>query len=250
MNSFELNKIFGAILGVLVFVMGVGFVADAIYAPIEHRGDGYELPIPEGTEGGGPAEVAAVEPIAVRMQTASADAGQRLIARCQSCHDYSSADTNRTGPGLWDVVNRPIAHHAGFAYSDALQSLGAEGTVWDYEHLDAFLTSPRGYAPGTTMTFAGLSNPEDRANLIAFLRTLSDDPAPLPEAEAAAPEGEAEAEAEGAADVETPQGETAPDPDVPVPGADQPMDNPAEGDVDVTNEVEAGPTETTTVPAN
>ncbi|WP_417583941.1 c-type cytochrome [Pelagibacterium sp.] len=184
MNSFELNKIFGAILGTLVFVMGVGFIADEIYAPIEGRGADYALPepAPEGGEGG--QEAPGVPSIAARMQTASAEEGANLINRCQSCHDYSPANENRTGPGIYGVVGHPIASHEGFAYSDALATLGANGEVWDYEHLDAFLESPRNYAPGTKMSFAGLSNPEDRANLIAFLRENSDDPFPLPEAPA------------------------------------------------------------------
>ncbi len=199
MNSFELNKIFGAILGTLVFVMGIGFIADEIYAPLEHRGADYALPEPEeGAEGGGAQEAEAVEPIAVRMQTATADAGQSLIARCQSCHDYSPANTNKTGPGLYNVVGRDIAAHEGFAYSDALAEHGANGEVWDYEHLDEFLTKPSAFAPGTKMSFAGLSSPEDRANLIAFLREQSDSPVPLPEAPAAE-EGEDAAAAEGEA---------------------------------------------------
>lgn len=208
MNSFELNKIFGAILGTLVFVMGVGFIADEIYHPIENRGATYLLPEPEVSESGEAPQVAEIEPIAVRMQTATADAGARLINRCQSCHDYSPTNANRTGPGIYDVVGQQIAHHEGFAYSDVLAAMGAAGEVWDYEHLDGFLASPRTYAPGTKMTFAGLSNPMDRANLIAYLRSLSENPYPLPEApaanEAEAPAAEeaapAEAEAAPAAD--------------------------------------------------
>ncbi|WP_421953096.1 c-type cytochrome [Pelagibacterium sp.] len=199
MNSFELNKIFGAILGTLVFVMGVSFIADEIYAPIEGRGASYDLPEPAAEGEAGGEEAPGVPPIAARMQTASADAGESLITRCQSCHDYSPANENRTGPGIYGVVGLPIASHEGFAYSDALATLGSNGEIWDYEHLDAFLESPRNYAPGTKMSFAGLSNPEDRANLIAFLRENSDDPFPLPEApaeEAAAPaEGEGGEEA-------------------------------------------------------
>ncbi|MBN13720.1 MAG: hypothetical protein CMJ15_00635 [Pelagibacterium sp.] len=194
MNSFELNKIFGAILGTLVFVMGVGFIADEIYAPIEGRGASYDLPEPAAEGEGGGEEAPEVPSIAARMQTASAEEGANLITRCQSCHDYSPANENRTGPGLYGVVGHPIASHEGFAYSDALAALGADGEIWDYEHLDGFLESPRDYAPGTKMSFAGLSNPEDRANLIAFLRENSDDPFPLPEApaedEAALAEGE------------------------------------------------------------
>lgn len=188
MNSFELNKIFGAILGTLVFVMGVGFIADEIYRPIENRGSTFLLPEPEAGETTEVAEAPGVDPIAVRMQTATPEAGQSLINRCQSCHDYSPENANRTGPGIYDIVGQEIAHHEGFAYSDILNEMGAAGEVWDYEHLDSFLESPRSYAPGTKMTFAGLSNPMDRANLIAFLRSLSDDPYPLPEAEAPAAE--------------------------------------------------------------
>ncbi|MEQ8446435.1 MAG: hypothetical protein RIB57_11175 [Pelagibacterium sp.] len=194
MNSFELNKIFGAILGTLVFVMGVSFIADEIYAPIEGRGADYALPEPAAEGEGGGEEAPGVPSIAARMQTASAEEGASLITRCQSCHDYSPSNENRTGPGIYGVVGHPIAGHEGFAYSDALATLGANGEIWDYEHLDAFLESPRNYAPGTKMSFAGLSNPDDRANLIAFLRENSDDPFPLPEApaeeEAAPAEGE------------------------------------------------------------
>lgn len=243
MNSFELNKIFGAILGVLVFVMGVGFLADAIYAPIENRGATYELPIPEGTEGG-ETEVAGIDPIAVRMQTATAEAGERLINRCQSCHDYSPENANRTGPGIYDIVGKPIAHHEGFNYSDALAELGANGEIWDYEHLDAFLESPRGYAPGTLMTFAGLSNPDDRANLIAFLRSLSEDPYPLPEAEAPA-EGGAAGE-DGDATIEEPveveaDPESGQTPSAPVPGAGQDLGDPSQDEGAGATNLEAAP---------
>jgi len=184
MNSFELNKIFGAILGALVFVMGVGFIAEAIYRPIENRGATYELPEPEIAEGQTGPVVQEIEPIAVRMQTASAEAGERLMNRCQSCHDYSEANANRTGPGIYNIMGEVIAHHDDFNYSDALIALREQGEVWDYQHMDDFLASPRNFAPGTRMTFAGLSNPQDRANMIAFLRTLSPNPIDLPEVSA------------------------------------------------------------------
>src|SRR5690554_593305 len=127
MNSFELNKIFGAILGALVFVMGVGFIADEIYRPIENRGATYLLPEPEVSESGEAPAVAEIDPIAVRMQTATVEAGERLINRCQSCHDYSPANANRTGPGIYGVVGQEIAHHDGFAYSEVLANMGAAG---------------------------------------------------------------------------------------------------------------------------
>lgn len=204
MDSFELNKILGAILGTLLFVMGVGFLAEAIYHPIEGRGPGYTLPEPEGGEGGGIAVAEVViEPIAVRLQTADADAGARVIRKCQSCHNWEEGSANKTGPELYDIVGRQIAHVSDFAYSDTLMALSEQD--WDYDHLDAFLESPRTYAPGTKMTFAGIKNPDERADLIAFLRTLSPSPAPLPEPPAPA----VEEAADEAAMMEAETGEAA-----------------------------------------
>lgn len=184
MNSYELNKIFGAILATLVFVMGIGLIADSIYKPIENRGDTHELPAQVVAEA--PAEAATDEAagptINELMQTASADAGAALIRRCQACHDYSETNANKTGPGIYDLLGKRIAPHADFAYSADLKTMGDEGKLWDYANLDAFLEAPKTFAPGTKMSFAGLKKPEDRANLIAFMRTLSPSPIALPEA--------------------------------------------------------------------
>ena len=219
MNSFELNKIFGAILATLVFVMGVGFIAEEIYAPIENRGAGFELPEPEEVAEGEAPDAPQVPSIAARLQTASAEAGEGIVVRCQGCHDLTEANTNRVGPGLYEVVGRPIAAHEGFSYSQALMELAAADGEWSYDELDHFLESPSGFAPGTTMGFAGLPNPQERADLIAYLRELSADPQPLPEApaeeEAAAP-----AEGEEAAAAEEPAADAGPDYDTLIANAD------------------------------
>ena len=190
MDSFELNKIFGAILGTLLFVMGVGFLAEAIYHPIEGRGPGYALPAAEEAGHGDEAEapVEAVTPLPVLL--ASADAAQGLSAakKCTSCHNFGEGQDNKSGPLLWDVVGRPEGSHAGFAYSDALLAHNGAGDVWSYENLDAFLAAPKVYAPGTKMTFAGIKDPVERANVLAYLQTLSASPVPFPAAEAAAEE--------------------------------------------------------------
>src|SRR5690606_24320537 len=125
-----------------------------------------------------------------------------------SCHSIEKGGPNKVGPDLWGVVNRPIASHEGFSYSGAMKEFSEDGSVvWDYEHLNHFLESPKGYIPGTAMGFAGLKNIEDRANIIAYLRSQADEPAPLPDpAEAAAAGGEGGEE--GAAPAE--QGEQAP----------------------------------------
>ena len=209
MDSFELNKIIGAVLGTLLFVMGVGFLAEAIYSPIEDRGPGFTLPEPEGgaTEHGGPAEPAAVVPIGTLLASADAVQGEADAQKCKGCHTFTDGGANGTGPNLWGIVNRPIASHEGFAYSPAMQAHAQEVPDWTYDELNIFLTAPKARVPDTKMGFAGVKDDAERANIIAYLSTLSSSPVPFPPPEAAAPaEGEAAAPAEG----EAAPAETAP----------------------------------------
>jgi cytochrome c len=185
MDSFELNKIIGAILGTLLFVMGVGFLAEAIYHP-SANGAGYELPEPEGGDhGNGGGEETPVVAIGTLLASADATQGAEQAKKCTSCHDLSEASENKTGPGLYDVVERVIGSHPGFAYSPVMQEHQAKGDTWTYDNLNQFLTAPKAFAPGTKMLFGGIKNDQDRANLIAFLSTLSASPKPFPPAEAA-----------------------------------------------------------------
>ena len=188
MDSFELNKIIGAILGTLLFVMGVGFLAEAVYHPVA-AGPGYALPEPEGGEhGDGGGEEAPAVSIGTLLAAADATLGADQAKKCGTCHDMSAASTNKTGPGLYDVVERVIGSHEGYAYSPVLTGHKDAGDTWTYENLNQFLLSPKGFAPGTKMTFAGVKNDEERANIIAFLSTLSASPKPFPPADAAQPE--------------------------------------------------------------
>jgi cytochrome c len=211
MNSFELNKILGAVLGTLLFVMGAGFLAEAIYHPIENRGPGYALPEPEPTEGEAVAEAEPEVPLGLLLASASAERGASAVRKCQSCHNFGEGEPNKQGPNLYGVVGAQKAHAEGFAYSDILLQQQAEGQTWTYENLNAFLTSPRDYAPGTKMAFAGVDSPEERADILAYLQTLSGSPVPFPEPEAAAPAEDAGADeaAEGDAPAAAP-GETSP----------------------------------------
>lgn len=230
MDSFELNKIFGAILGTLLFVMGVGFLAEAIYHPIEGRGPGYALPeaaaTTEADAGGEAAPVDAGPSLAVLLASADATAGQSAIKRCVSCHQFSADGKNGTGPLLYGVVGRPEGSHEGFAYSAALEAHNAAGGIWTYENLNHFLTSPKTYAPGTKMTFAGVKDPVERANILAYLQTLSDSPVPFPAPEAAPAAAAAPADATVApADATAPATEAAPAADA-APAAEAPATQP------------------------
>ena len=183
MDSFELNKIMGAVLGTLLFVMGVGFVAEAIYHPIEGRGPGYALPEPEPVAGGAVAEAAPEVPLGLLLASASAERGANAVKKCQSCHNFGEGEPNKQGPHLYDVVLRPEGSVPDFAYSDALVAHRDAGDVWTYENLNHFLTKPADYAPGTKMTFAGVRTAEERADILAYLQSLSADPKPFPAAE-------------------------------------------------------------------
>ncbi len=210
-----MNKILGAILGTLVFVMGIGFIAEAIYEPTEESGVGYALPEPEGGAVAGVQEEEPATPLPQLLANASAEDGEGVARKCQSCHTFEQGGANKTGPALYDIVGRPIAGHEGFSYSDALNQLASEDGQWTYDELSHFIEDPRGFAPGTKMTFTGISDEQDRADLLAYLQTLSEDPVPFPEPQAAETGGEGEqaAEDEGsgdaAADGETSGGESS-----------------------------------------
>ena len=129
---------------------------------------------------------------AVFMNTASADdinkllatadvaAGEQAAHPCIVCHTFKKGEPNKVGPNLWNVVGGPRAHLDGFNYSDALKDMHTQ--KWTYDALDQWLTNPRKFAPSTKMPFAGISDAQTRANLIAWLRTLSDNPIDLPAA--------------------------------------------------------------------
>jgi cytochrome c len=180
MDSFELNKIIGAILGTLLFVMGVGFLAEAIYEPAHGTGPGYDLPAPSEEPGTGDTGGPAAGPVDIGTLLAKADpkAGEAAAKKCVSCHDFTKGGPNKTGPNLYGIVGEKIADVPGFAFSDALKAHASE--TWDYDKLNQWLISPKGFAPGTKMTYAGDKDDADRANIIAYLSTLSEKPVPFP----------------------------------------------------------------------
>jgi cytochrome c len=200
MDSFELNKILGAILGTLLFVMGLGFLAEAIYHPIEGRGPGFALAsaAPAG-EGGGEAGPVVVADIGTLLASADPTAGEAAARKCTGCHNFAEGAGNKQGPELYGVVGRPIGTHPGFAYSDGMLEHEKKGDMWTYENLNAFITSPKTFTPGTKMSFPGIKDDKERANVIAYLSTLSKSPVPFPAPAAAAPAADAAAPADAAA---------------------------------------------------
>lgn len=226
MDGFEINKIAGAVLATALGVMGLGIMAEFIYEPIEAEEPGYVIAVATSGEEGVAEEAPAIEPIAARLQLASAEDGVSVAKKCAACHNFEQGAPNKTGPALWGVVGRDMAS-LDFNYSAALQDAAAEGRDWTFEELDHFLEAPKQWIPGTSMSFAGLKKPDDRAEVIAYLRTLSTDPVPLPEPEMAAME---EPAAEDATDA-TGESEDAPAEEAeaaPEVMAVEPVETPAE----------------------
>ena len=177
------NTIAGWVLFAGIAALGLSVVTGEYFHAERPEKMGYTV---EGVEAEASGDSAAAAELPIEAYLAKADPakGADVFKKCGACHTDQKGGPNGIGPQLWDVVGRPRATEAGFAYSDALK--GKPGN-WDWDTLGEWLKSPKAFAPGTKMTFAGLSNPQDRANLIAYLNTQSDAPKPLPTAPAAAP---------------------------------------------------------------
>lgn len=176
-SGIETNKIVGAILTALLVTVGIGHFGAALFDAGGHGEAELAYPVAAGTSETEPEEPEVIPTVLPLMADASAADGEALFGACRGCHSANEGGPNSVGPNLWNIVGRPIGGHEGYSYSDAMASMGGE---WTYESLNEFLYRPRDFVEGTKMTYAGLPQLEARANLIAYLRSLSSDPAPLP----------------------------------------------------------------------
>jgi len=186
------NTIAGWVLFAGIIALGASIVTGEVFRGERPEKMGYPI---EGVVLEGEGGAAAEKPI--DFSVADPTKGEQVFKKCAACHNADKGGANALGPNLWGTLGKPHGHVPGFAYSDALK--GKPGN-WDFASLSEWLANPKKYAPGTKMTFAGLSNPQDRADVIAFLNVRSDSPLPLPAAPAAeaaaAPEGSDKAAAE------------------------------------------------------
>ncbi|MGI8704424.1 MAG: c-type cytochrome [Sphingomicrobium sp.] len=175
------NTIAGWVLFAGIVALGSSIVAGEIFHSERPETMGYPIEgVEEEGEGGDEAE----QPIAFFLASADPAQGEQVFKKCAACHTIDKGGPNTLGPNLWNSLGAPIGQGRGFAFSDALAS---KGGTWNWDNMSEWLKSPRSFAPGTKMTFAGLGNPEDRAAMLLYMNQQSDSPQPLPAPPAAPP---------------------------------------------------------------
>jgi cytochrome c len=178
MDSENVNRVSLAALGSILFAMLLVAFSHLVISPKNPAVPGFALP----TSGGASATAAApaeppAEPLPALLAKADAKKGEQYAKVCQTCHNFEKGAGPKIGPPLWGVVGRPIASVPGFAYSDSLKAVGGD---WTWEALNVMVSNPKMEASGTKMAFPGEKDPQRRADILAFLQTLSDSPVPFP----------------------------------------------------------------------
>jgi cytochrome c len=180
MDSFEWNKIIGAVLGTGLLVFGLKLVGGGLFHTEVPEKAGFAIAAVDAQAGDASAATPAAPAVSLGTLLAKADKakGEASAKACGACHDFTKGGPNKVGPNLYDVVGRAMGTAAGFTYSDGFKAMG--GKNWDYDSLSTWLKNPKEYIKGTKMAFAGIGKDEDRANVLAYLASLSDAPKPFP----------------------------------------------------------------------
>jgi cytochrome c len=182
MNGITDYKVWGPIFGTALFVLGLMNLSEGIFyteTPHAEAGKaGFLVEVAEAEENTGGGEAKPATPLPQLLAAANAENGAKTFKTCAACHNPGKGEANKTGPALYDVVERQIASHEGFEYSEGAKAKTAE--KWTYENLNTFLTAPAKYIEGTKMKFAGIKDEAKRADVLAYLATLSDAPKPFP----------------------------------------------------------------------
>jgi cytochrome c len=191
MSSLNFNKVAGAVLATGLAIVGLKELSSGVFDKPPVTKPGYAVEVAADI-GGGPAAPEVPPDWGTVLPMADVAAGAAVFEKCKSCHNAENGGANGTGPNLWGVEGRAPGAHPGFAYSDGMKAFGAKQPVWDYDHLNEFLTNPQKYISGTKMTFVGLRKVEDRINLIAYLKDQGGVlPIPAPKPAVAAPDAAA-----------------------------------------------------------
>lgn len=178
MDSFEMNKVLGAVLATCLGVVSLNIAAGAVFVPGKLAKPGYEIVVPEKAPAGGGQQTAPVPEVPLDQLLASADfaRGQSSAQKCAICHTFDKGGKHTLGPNLWGIIGRAKASSPGFNYSPALKAMGGN---WSIPDLIAFVANPKGMVPGTAMAFTGIPRAGERADLMSFLNSLADNPVPL-----------------------------------------------------------------------
>ncbi|MBZ0216751.1 MAG: cytochrome c family protein [Fimbriimonadaceae bacterium] len=193
LDLYTLNKIIGATLFSILIILGLGIVSDIVFNVAAPEKPGYMVAVETADEGEGHGDAtsessapeASSEPetseevsLGTLLASGDIESGMKQAKKCAACHSFDEGGPNKVGPNLHDIVGREVASVSGFGYSSAMQAFGG---TWTYENLYAFVTKPKDLVPETTMGFAGLKKPQQRADLIAYLRSISPNAPALPE---------------------------------------------------------------------
>src|SRR5262245_32397444 len=179
MDSYELNKVLGALLGTCLALLSLNIAASALFTPKAPAKPGYDIAVPEKGAPTAPGPKEPEVPLETLLASADLSRGEQVAKPCLTCHTFDKGGPNKVGPNLWDIVGRPRASHPGFNYSAAMKS---NTSPWTLAELNTYLTNPKAMVPGTNMNFGGIASAKQRADLLAWLNTRSDDPKPLPKA--------------------------------------------------------------------